>query len=496
VINELDGACHYEIGGWGPGESTTAWCKNILSEYYGIDNRDDIISSLNYFFQTGHSAGALEILNDLSDNPKKDDYCTSLVRTNKKHIARSKLTAWDLARAVMVSGRGFWSGYLNSNEAWQYIMTAAAIIQKSYDSWEHFAEGYELGRLFWSEGAPHEPTARALKKLLSDPSSPWNTLPFDLPLGVDFIDPGTQAKTRYKKSICPQCAAKKKRPSLTAYVYCDYCGLLADYDFAKACENPLQRPGPVYEQLLAENKPAIDAALANVDHDAYLEVQKVLYSAWVDACPNSCPPRIKDPKYRTAYINQMAATAAAAAFDEESQKLSSAVNSAVAATSFVEIKPGVYRVNPTAWKAISSAVFAQQDYAHKLCECLKLYDLNPDHAPAELLRRIAWSMFVQGWLPMLEEKQLQELLERTGLKSEYETAESDADSEIVPCGSCGIKLSVLKGASHMVCEQCGFVLDVASARLHCTSCGADLICPSDVTRFACPYCQTEICKIG
>src|SRR5262245_54348612 len=37
-----------------------------------------------------------------------------------------------------------------------------------------------------------------------------------------------------KRCSCPTCGAPKKLASVTAYVYCDYCGSLIDYDFRQA----------------------------------------------------------------------------------------------------------------------------------------------------------------------------------------------------------------------------------------------------------------------
>ena len=52
---------------------------------------------------------------------------------------------------------------------------------------------------------------------------------------------------------CPTCGAPKLTPAKTAYVYCDFCGSLTDYDFQKACENPQSNmPGPAYEQLIRD----------------------------------------------------------------------------------------------------------------------------------------------------------------------------------------------------------------------------------------------------
>jgi hypothetical protein len=37
-----------------------------------------------------------------------------------------------------------------------------------------------------------------------------------------------------KQVTCPACGAPKRLPSKTAYLYCDHCGALVDYDFRLA----------------------------------------------------------------------------------------------------------------------------------------------------------------------------------------------------------------------------------------------------------------------
>ena len=46
-----------------------------------------------------------------------------------------------------------------------------------------------------------------------------------------------------KRCTCVTCGAAKKLPTVTAYVYCDYCASLIDYDLRRACEGtPLPAP--------------------------------------------------------------------------------------------------------------------------------------------------------------------------------------------------------------------------------------------------------------
>jgi LSD1 subclass zinc finger protein len=47
--------------------------------------------------------------------------------------------------------------------------------------------------------------------------------------------PSLFAHSEFVKQVdCPRCGARKRLPSKTAYLYCDHCGSLIDYDFRLA----------------------------------------------------------------------------------------------------------------------------------------------------------------------------------------------------------------------------------------------------------------------
>lgn len=409
---------------------TVGWCQYALKTLYGVESRPQLEQALAYLFQ--RAPGPM---------------------------------AWDLARAVAVAGWGVWAGLFQELEAWQVIMTAGAKVQRAYASWDALADGYEAGRSAWAKGAPHEPTARALAWLRGDPQSPWKRLPWSLDLGIKLFD-ARPAKVRFKRTTCPTCGAPKQRPSPTAYVYCDYCGALCDFDFVKACEKPLERPGPVYVQVLSRLQALLDEARARGDVDAYRAVQRQLYEAYVDAAPGSCSPRVQDPAYRARYVACAAEGAVVRAFDAQSREHEAAVARATKALAFMQVAPGVIRVATQPWEALLAAVLAQQAYDANLLGARGVWDMNPDGASRALQERATVSMFVQGWLPMLEEAQARALVERAGLRGEYVEADP-VQGETRACGNCGGPTLVLPGAKQVVCDHCGRKLDVVAMMKPC-----------------------------
>lgn len=303
---------------------------------------------------------------------------------------------------------------------------------------------------------------------------------------------GFAARQRFKKTTCPTCGAPKTRPSLTAYVYCDHCGSMADFDFQKACEVPLQQPGPMYEALHANLKPQLDWATARGDVDAFRNLQCQLFDSYVTFCPSSVPFRVRDPRYRMLYVRYMAEGAVVTAFDMVAKQHEAAVAQSVRGLSFFQPQPGVLRVHPQAFQLMCNAVFAQQEHTHQLNESRGVYALHPDGAPGPLQKRIGFSMFVQGWMPMLDEANVAELLARTGLKSEYVEAEVPVASDRASCTGCGAALAIFPGAKRVVCEQCGHRLEVGGERVRCTGCGSTLAPPEGQLQFACPHCRVPM----
>lgn len=301
------------------------------------------------------------------------------------------------------------------------------------------------------------------------------------------------ADTRYLASRCPACGKPKTRPSQTAYVYCDACGALADYDFRKACERPMQMPGPVYRGLQERLAPKLAKAQQANDREAYRRIQMQLFDAWVTACPTAVPVRVGDNDYRQAYVAHLAAAATFAAFDDESLRLGGAMNEAIAGLKWTTGARGAAQVEAGSFDRLFQTVQASQVYATSDVVLSQLPP-HPDDAPAALQQRMALAMFVQGWLPYLDEDSVRRLLERTGLQQEYRTAEAST-AGLAHCGHCKADVVVVEGARRSVCEACGHRL-LLDRRIDCNGCGADLRLDGGDRPVQCPYCQSRIERIA
>ena len=121
-------------------------------------------------------------------------------------------------------------------------------------------------------------------------------------LGMDY-------GTDYVKRVdCPSCGGPKKLASASAYVYCDYCGALADFDFSRACSDAsMAVPGPEYAKLVNGLQPQLKAALQAGDRESYRALQRQIFEAYATACPRALSHRISDPDYRANLVDFMAA---------------------------------------------------------------------------------------------------------------------------------------------------------------------------------------------
>ncbi|WP_330337722.1 DUF1266 domain-containing protein [Streptomyces sp. NBC_00557] len=94
----------------------------------------------------------------------------------------SSVDAWDLGRASKMARWGLGARFGTLKEAESAVIQAGRAAALSYKSWRDFSAGYILGRsLHFDEeefGPWYEDMVSAHQILMSDPESPWLTIPF------------------------------------------------------------------------------------------------------------------------------------------------------------------------------------------------------------------------------------------------------------------------------------------------------------------------------
>ncbi|MCK5594698.1 DUF1266 domain-containing protein [bacterium] len=181
-------------------ENIKAW-KTSLQEWWGVENRKDLLDTLKWIEKGGHRKGFAEMgaylaspnsvqsyIYNLKDKVKNDPERKNKVDMVEKHyrtLGRKSLLGWDYSRYVSLCGWGYLIGYLSEAEAWEFIMPVAIMLQETFDSWEDLGRNYLIGREFWSLRQTQRSGARyktAYDKLCAYPDSPWLNIPWNLDL--------------------------------------------------------------------------------------------------------------------------------------------------------------------------------------------------------------------------------------------------------------------------------------------------------------------------
>jgi DNA-directed RNA polymerase subunit RPC12/RpoP len=296
-----------------------------------------------------------------------------------------------------------------------------------------------------------------------------------------------------KRCTCAVCGAPKKLPSVTAYVYCDFCASLIDFDLRRACEGDTT-PGPEYAVTVNRIMAASQAALAAGDRDAYRDQQKTVFEAYAAHVPMAVSHRARnDPGYRRAYVGFMAEGAVARAFDPACRALEAEMKQRVMALRYGRNLMSPI-VEPDSFWPMAGTLERQIERGQALYRSAGLAELDPDHAE-HLTGKFAWSGFCQGWLAMLPAEAAAQLLERAGLLNEYVPVQA-AGGQPRQCGGCGGHLHALPGAKAVICDGCGRQIDVGAAEIPCANCGGAITLPSGADRIACPFCQSQVTRAG
>ncbi len=168
--------------------------KYILSKWWDVNSREDLLNVLKSLERGGHRKGYDEWVRRLDHlSPEKrgqfrryaahaggptSNRMDTVLSTRKK-LAGTGLAGWDFSRYVALCGWGFQAKYLSEQEAWSFIMPIARLLQNTFSSWDELADNYVEGRRFWSLRETLR-EADSLKEEVAflrwNPFSPWARL--------------------------------------------------------------------------------------------------------------------------------------------------------------------------------------------------------------------------------------------------------------------------------------------------------------------------------
>ena len=317
-----------------------------------------------------------------------------------------------------------------------------------------------------------------------------------LPRQGDNLPASLKAHSQFIKRVnCSQCGAPKSLPSTTAYLYCDYCGSLMDYDFRIAnADTNAGLTNTVFHRIIAPLQGQLAQAKARADRGEYRRLYRQVFSEWIQECPMAVSPRAKnDAVFREQLAAYLAECLVTKDLDPRQVPLDARMEALVASLQRIPTPGGAWMVTGGFWPY--AELFKQQmELAYELMHQLGVDAMDPDKAPLGVGLRMEYSTFCQGWLPHLSPADGERLLKLYGLNAEYDEAKP-LETDQRKCGACGAVIHTLAGAKQVVCESCGYTIDTTSQAVPCGKCGAMLSFPVSANHLLCPYCSTDIQRI-
>lgn len=317
-----------------------------------------------------------------------------------------------------------------------------------------------------------------------------------LPRQGDLIPVSLKAHSQFIKRVnCSQCGAPKSLPSTTAYIYCDYCGSLMDYDFRMAnADTNAGLTNTVFHRLMAMVQLPLLQAKARGDRETYRQIYRQVFSQWLQECPMAASPRAKnDLAFRERLIAYFAECAVVKDLDPQQAILQTQMDQLVARLQRIPMPGNAWRAAGPFWEY--AALFKRQmETTYALLQKEGVLAMDPDNAPDGVPIRMEYSTFCQAWLPHLSPEEGDRLLKLYGLAAEYDEVKP-LETEQRHCGACGSEIPTLPGARQVVCESCGYTIDVDSQAVPCRKCGALLSFPVSTNHVICPYCSTDTRRV-
>ncbi len=201
MLTERNHDNHTLLSGCNPSEGNKADKKRLLSDSWGINNREEFLDTMKWMAAGGHRVNFEKVRSLVAALPEVQYQALlrresdpevlnklRVVRRYHQQLGDKSLYGWDYGRAICLCRWAYVAGYIEEKEAWEWIMPMAILLQEKFDSWEDLGRNYLIGRQFWSFKETQEDAWRyedAFQRLLDMRSSPWNRYPWDMKLKED-----------------------------------------------------------------------------------------------------------------------------------------------------------------------------------------------------------------------------------------------------------------------------------------------------------------------
>jgi hypothetical protein len=138
------------------------YCRQLLSDGWGINSRADLIETVNYMTVNGHNHDFLETVDYINSmTPEQysqtvanasgaDKYMFPYTKQLSQKWGSRGIIAWDLFRMSDLAQWGYAAGYVTYQEALALLQPAAELTAKNFKSWDEAYENYLDGYIWWA----------------------------------------------------------------------------------------------------------------------------------------------------------------------------------------------------------------------------------------------------------------------------------------------------------------------------------------------------------
>jgi LSD1 subclass zinc finger protein len=285
------------------------------------------------------------------------------------------------------------------------------------------------------------------------------------------------------KRACPRCGAYKRTDPRTAYVYCDYCAQLFDYDWELAKDALFGLdPAAMFNTLVDGVRQEIRDAFKKKDWDRYREAWRWAYERDMALMPQTWSPRVRDVSYREAMSEWSAATCVVRNTDEPLRAAFGALGAATEQLGDRRDERALLE-----YFAVAEQV---NDVITRTYAAAGLFESHPDGLDEAAFRRVQTATDLRELLQTADGPARQALLEASDLGREAVQVPAVSTTRST-CGGCGAALLVVDDATRLLCESCGLLLDAEARRFPCVSCGAPVVLTPGKSEIDCGYCQAH-----
>lgn len=154
-----------------------------------VENAEDMKESMEWSISTGIRTEFEQLRNELwnlseEDRVKRIERCTELTEQHKLRVVNSYLRrlppggvgAYDFTWGIFKALAGKKIGYLQEDEAWEYISRIIPLIKQNYSDWYEYTIGFAVGYNYLLSGLSSDYVSshrQHIMRMFTVPNSPF-----------------------------------------------------------------------------------------------------------------------------------------------------------------------------------------------------------------------------------------------------------------------------------------------------------------------------------